>query len=421
MLRKKTKGTRRMSKIIPLSVQHKMRDNGSFRFIADSLVTSLAIPLGAISCPSAARDFVRLSKNLTQLRYGDHESQFIDLFFPDHKTASPPKVRGMVFFVHGGAWGSGKPYFYRLAAKPFLEIGLAVAIVGYRVYPLCGSPGKNRGGVSAQVDDLDAALAKLAEEYPEWCDKDFEDRFVSDGKAATNNVATSNRQQSHHIPHLGTIVVGHSSGAHISLLWMVEEAQKQIFGVGSKQKNVPTIDAFVGVSGVYDINYHFDYEAARGVEEISPMKPACGYDRKSFATNSPPWKVQHELLRKLDENKRDGLLSKTRFPSRILMIHGSEDDVVPLPGTGEAVKSLRGCLGGDSSKNGCGDVIIDEFYTPTGHQDTVMDLMMLGGHKGPVTRTVMEWILDGNRQLLQNKRRKKQETVIFENRMRSKL
>ena len=418
MLRKMTKGTRRISRILPLSIQHKLRDNGSFRSIADSLVTSVAIPLGALTCPSAAKDFVRLSKNFTQLRYGDHESQFIDVFFPDTESLKTQKARGMVFFVHGGAWGSGKPWFYRLVAKPFLEVGLAVAVVGYRVYPLCGSPGKNRGGVLTQVDDLDAAFAKLAGEYPEWCDKDFEDRFVSD---ANPGIAKPNKQNSHHIPHLGTTVMGHSSGAHISLLWMVEEAQKRILGGSSKEKNVPTIDAFVGVSGVYNINYHFDYEAGRGVEEISPMKPACGYDRKSFNRNSPPWKVQHELLRKLDETKRDGLLSNTRFPGRILMIHGSEDDVVPLPGTGEAVKSLRECLGGVPSKNGGGDIIIDEFYTPTGHQETVVDLMMLGGHKGPVTRIVVEWILDGNRQLLQNKRRKIQQKVDFQNTMRSKL
>jgi hypothetical protein len=197
ILRHMTKTTRRIGRNIPVSWQHGFRDSGGFRWLSDSLVTSLAIPLGAVTCPSAARDFVKLSRDFKQLRYGDHESQFIDVFLPDENhnydpasdaTTTPkttPKarvrVRGMVFFVHGGAWGSGKPWFYRLVTKPFLEMGLAVAIVGYRVYPLCGSPRKNdadRGGVRTQVDDLEAAFGKLTQEYPEWCDKNFEDRFV---------------------------------------------------------------------------------------------------------------------------------------------------------------------------------------------------------------------------------------------------
>lgn len=437
-LRHMTKGTRRISNILPLSTQHKLRDDGTFRWIADSAVTSLAIPLGAIACPSAAKDFVRLSKNFTKVRYGDHESQFMDVFLPDEipsKTASTRRVRGMVFFVHGGAWGSGKPWFYRLVAKPFLEVGFAVTIVGYRVYPLCGSPGEDRGGVLTQVDDLEAAFQKLTEEYPEWCDRHFEDRFVGE-RQASNSVSKSNntrKKHSHHIPHLGTIVIGHSSGSHISLLWMVEEAQKRILGSGSRsrtrshhhyQNTAPTIDSFVGISGVYNIGDHFDYEAGRGVEEISPMKPACGYDRINFARNSPPWKVQHELLRTLDETKRKILFSQTRFPDRILLVHGSEDDVVPLPGTGEAAKILRNCLGGASSnnKNDRGDITIDECYVPTGHQETVVDLMMLGGHKGPVTQTVVEWLLEGNRQLFASEQRKEQQKMNFKNSIRrSKL
>lgn len=41
-------------------------------------------------------------------------------------------VRGTVFFVHGGAWGSGMPWMYRLVAPTFLRLNFAVVIVGYR-------------------------------------------------------------------------------------------------------------------------------------------------------------------------------------------------------------------------------------------------------------------------------------------------
>ena len=133
----------------------------------------------------------------------------------------------MIFFVHGGAWGSGQPWFYRLIAIPFLELGFAVAIIGYRVYPLCGVPPSNsnnnnnssssnrdRGGILTQVDDLELAFCKLVKEYPEWC--------------CNIPNQNNNKEEYHHLPHLGTIVMGHSSGAHISLLWLVERAKQQL-------------------------------------------------------------------------------------------------------------------------------------------------------------------------------------------------
>jgi hypothetical protein len=460
ILRHMTKTTRRIGRNIPVSWQHGFRDSGGFRWLSDSLVTSLAIPLGAVTCPSAARDFVKLSRDFKQLRYGDHESQFIDVFLPDENhnydpasdaTTTPkttPKarvrVRGMVFFVHGGAWGSGKPWFYRLVTKPFLEMGLAVAIVGYRVYPLCGSPRKNdadRGGVRTQVDDLEAAFGKLTQEYPEWCDKNFEDRFVERRFVERkNHQQQTNSKHPHHLPHLGTIVVGHSSGGHISMLWMVERVQKKISEIRRGQPNNLTdkrgsIDAFVGISGVYNIGHHFDYEGGRGVEEISPLKPANGYDRNNFTKHTPPWKVQHELIRtfnEMDQCTREQLLlspttpvssSYFHFPERFLLVHGAEDDIVPFTGTGEAAKILKQCLGGGSSSSSIGDdccnITIDECYIPQmGHQDTAVDLMMLGGQKGPVTRTVVEWLLNGNRQLHAQKRTR--ETKVLST-MRSKL
>ena len=416
ILRHYTKTTRWLGRHIPLSSQNRFRDGGGFRWLADTMVTHMGIPLGAVTCPSAARDFLKMSKNFRQLRYGDHESQTIDVFLPgdenpNHPTTTPAsRARGMVFFVHGGAWGSGKPWFYRLVTKPFLEAGLAVAIVGYRVYPLCGALGSDedsRGGVRTQVDDLEAAFSTLRREYPDWCEKNIEDRLVGSTSHTHQHQQANTTKIPHHLPHLGTIVVGHSSGAHIAMLWLVERVQVSALRQG--QSNLTnksgTIDAFVGVSGVYNIGNHFDYEGARGVEEISPLKPANGYNRKNFAKNSPPWKVQNELVRTLDEmneGSRARLLSKMPlcFPGRILLVHGAEDDVVPISGTGEAASILKKCLGGGSSHSNDCDITIDEFYLPkTGHQDTIMDLFMLVGPKGPVTKKVIEWILESNRKL----------------------
>jgi len=503
-LRSMTKRTRGIvGRSIPLKWQHTFRDDGGFRWLADSLVTSFAVPAAAVMNPSAIKEYIKLTtqNNFQRLYYGKKDnansdnsynksSQFIDVFFPNSNSSgsAKPKVRGMIFFVHGGAWGSGMPWMYRLIARPFLELGLAVAIVGYRVYPLCGVPVSNsstsnqnsnknsnsnsnsntnrtsndHGGVLTQVDDLESAFHRLVEEYPQWCIRDNEDRSINTTNTNININTTPPRKEDekeedhqqqtnhlihpylhpHHLPHLGMIVIGHSSGAHISLLWLVERAERQI-GIRIKRQqqseqtkdpqSTPTatkikINAFIGISGVYNINHHFDYEAGRGVEEISPLKPANGYNRKSFLQYTPHWKIQHELLRNVieEEETRTDLHCNSSslsspslslcFPERFLLVHGVEDDVVPFPSTSEAARMIKQCLGGcrsdinnSNSCDGDDNVIIDEYYVPkTGHQDTVVDLML--GEGGPVTTNVVEWLLKPQRQRQRQRQQRRSST-----------
>lgn len=104
--------TRFLGSILPLKWQNHVRDSGGFRIISHSLI-SMAFPPAVVSNPSAARIFLQLTNQVHTLRYGSHhESQFVDVFFPPNVPRD--EVTGMVFFVHGGAWGSGKPLFYRV-------------------------------------------------------------------------------------------------------------------------------------------------------------------------------------------------------------------------------------------------------------------------------------------------------------------
>ena len=170
----------------------------------------------------------------------------MDLYFPEERNQE--KWTGMVFFVHGGAWGSGKPWYYRLVAQSFLSLNMAVAIVGYRVYP--------DGDTASQVADLEAAQLELTRLFPDLCGPHRKKRPI------------------------GFCVVGHSSGAHISMLLIVEQAKRLFQGQNEKLElrlddddekpfefGMRTLsDAIIGISGPYDISHHFDYEAARGVE-----------------------------------------------------------------------------------------------------------------------------------------------------------
>ena len=131
-----------LDKHISVPTWNKLRDSGSFRAVADMLVL-LGIPAMAVASPRAALQFISLSRQVQTISYGPHVMPNIDLF--------PRKnSRELVVFVHGGAWGSGMPWMYRMVARGFKE---NVAVVGYRTYPDADVPG--------QVQDLSLALEKL--------------------------------------------------------------------------------------------------------------------------------------------------------------------------------------------------------------------------------------------------------------------
>ena len=149
--------------------------------------------------------------------------------------------------------------------------------------------------------------------------------------------------------------MGHSSGAHISLLMAVQRVERyldkmdivhhQSFEVS--QRDTLHFDKYVGLSGVYDISHHFDYEAGRGVEELSPMKPACGYTRNAFDHFSPALKLQTLLSRRIageymhHQGKTinvDEIIFKL-MPDMLLVhvgvenaFHGVENAIVPFTG-----------------------------------------------------------------------------------------
>ena len=146
--------TRALGSTLSLERQNALRDGGGFRRIVDTLIT-LSVPGMAIGNPKVAQKFMDLTNNnMTTLRYGRHPMQKIDLLLPS-STGRP--LGGLLFFVHGGAWGSGLPWMYRLVAAPFLEdLNMAVAIVGYRTFPDADVPG--------QVQDLERAADLLYRE-----------------------------------------------------------------------------------------------------------------------------------------------------------------------------------------------------------------------------------------------------------------
>ncbi|KAL7473703.1 hypothetical protein ACHAXS_014211 [Conticribra weissflogii] len=442
--------TRFIGAILSLESQHSFRDSGKFRSVSDGLVT-LSAPIVGLSNWRAARNFVQLSlapepskysiggnghraevgesddgspsdlnANTRNSRgngwkrkkivYGPHPMQFIDLFLPSYEAEhvvglassksssnkdnendsyidnnekdnnndndnnnnkNKTSVRGTIFFVHGGAWGAGCPWMYRLVAPTFLSRGFAVAIVGYRTYP------DAKCMIRDQVGDIKDAWEELRNEL----------------NGLVTPVARGDKKRGW----VGNVVMGHSSGAHISLVMIVDMMGEMMSSHSYKSYEKNGTDAevwrgnkedydsttnnsevsypwnpdyYIGLSGPYDISHHYDYEAGRGVEQISPMKPICGFTRENFDKASPAKRLLAYLSQYPERDTDDGDTNALQhLAPKMLLIHGIEDGTVPFTATSDAARQLRSC-----GLENCYDVYLDK----TGHQEVIMHFM-LGG------------------------------------------
>jgi acetyl esterase/lipase len=331
---------RSLRKSLPVRVQYFFRDSGVFRALVDASAVFAAPPI-LRNYPSALSDFLTLSGasgwikllpsrlvgtenasvsvDYSSRSYGKHSSQVVDVMHPVSTGEMDPKaVNKLVAFVHGGAWGSGFPAMYRLVAKSFLNDGVSVAILGYRTYPTTN--------VTGQVDDLGQALESIRREFP----------------------------------HLNDVtLIGHSSGSHISMLALLSGLL------------TPHVDRFVGLSGVYDIPSHYNFERSRGVERISPLSTACGNSLETWRRNSPTRLVIGELTKEqLDQ-----------LPP-ILICHGGLDNTVAYSSSVDLVGALHSAS--DILRHTCSLCILPHV----GHSETAIHLMF-GGETRDV---VVDWM-----------------------------
>ncbi|KAL7520649.1 hypothetical protein ACHAWX_005366 [Stephanocyclus meneghinianus] len=435
--------TRFIGSILPLHWQHHFRDSGKFRWVADGLV-KLTCPLIAVGRWKEIRQFIDLSRppieitsstsshsssldgndpletnahdtadhtnnsekkkkkkkktrwRRQRIRYGEHDMQYIDLYWPNmklgntndphpanHDTSTDCKdtktdptaviIKGTVFFVHGGAWGSGRPWMYRLVAPIFLEYGFVVAIVGYRTYP----------DARVVTHDLDGGAGSDSQ----LCD-------VNSAWGALQTVMGQIRDVYKDCDGwVGNVLMGHSSGAHVALLMLVDMIGERLQDNADREIKRLYPDLFIGLSGPYDISDHFHFEAGRGVEQISPMKAICGGTRDNFSIASPV----SRLMKQISTGSHARTVQECTPP--LLFLHGMEDTTVPFTATADAARALRSC----------GVVDCEEVYLEKcGHQDVVMHFMIGGAARDET----MEYLL--------SRGGKKRETNLGHQRMQVK-
>ena len=338
---------------VPVWVQNSLiRDSGFVRFASDTLL--------ALGCPSiistyrqALPNFLALTdvpiwlrrhlysvfnlndilenesfareNTFESIKYGQHSMQVVHLMRPLISEEDDNGQDRLVVFIHGGAWGSGKPVFYRLVARPLIQRNFSVAVIGYRTYP--------DTDVRGQVEDVKLATEKILKHSPKYTENDV-------------------------------TIMGHSSGSHIGLLSILDEDFLRRVHIGS----------FISLAGVFDIVKHFRFEAGRGVEEMSPMKAACGGSETSFRLCSPTYLV-HDFIRE----HGSFLLPK------MLFLHGALDDVVPYTSTTELTQELyKGIADQPSEKQRFDMLVLPEV----GHADTVVQFMM----GGETRDRVLSWL-----------------------------
>ena len=97
--------------------------------------------------------------DLTNLKYGDHASQSLDIYLPENRSGKTK----MIVFVHGGFWIGGDKAEFTELAKLFRDKGYASASINYR---LLNTAENNIH--PAQINDLAKALSFLQSKTEDW-------------------------------------------------------------------------------------------------------------------------------------------------------------------------------------------------------------------------------------------------------------
>jgi len=143
--------TRFMNKAVPLHLQHGLRDSGTLRSIMDNSAILFAGGLG-LTHPTAIAKYMELGQCLEVYSYGNVEEKHLHIYRYNqlHRKQTPSSssssssassssssTPSVMVYVHGGAWGSGKPWHYRLMVEKLSQcVGASYGVViEYPVYP----------------------------------------------------------------------------------------------------------------------------------------------------------------------------------------------------------------------------------------------------------------------------------------------
>jgi acetyl esterase/lipase len=239
-----------------------------------TFVAALAMLLAVGHVSAAEFEIV----NHADVVFAEHDGTKLvgDLYLPKGHSKAPVLVA-----VHGGGWQVGTKQFYRYWGLFLARLGYAVFAVDYRL----GKPGAYPGAVY----DVKAAV-----------------QFIR-AKAADYDLDPDR---------IG--IVGDSAGAHLGSLVALAGAQFNTAYRDDANANVPVnVKCFIGFYGVYDMHAQWTHDLVprpndKIVEKflgVSPMQ-----NRRVYFDASP---ISYATI---DHNQL-----------RVLLIHGTDDDIVDAP------------------------------------------------------------------------------------------
>ena len=219
-----------------------------------------------------ADDAFTVTKDIEYARVGDHQL-LLDLYIPNDVDQ-----RGLIVWVHGGAWRSGSKDSVPLT--PLIKAGYAIASVDYRLSPVARFP--------AQVHDIKAAI-----------------RFL---RAQSRDLGINTDK---------IIIAGSSAGGHLAALVGVSNGHRELEGsVGNHLDQSSAVQAIIDLYGPTNFMTILDQSTPHGLGvRIPALQLLLGgqpEDKSDLARLASP--VFH-----VDE----------RDPP-LLLIHGDQDPQVPI-------------------------------------------------------------------------------------------
>lgn len=248
---------------------------GLFRFVCD-FGSIIGLSFLYLCKPPLLFEFLSTWWQKKRIRYST-ESPYHNFDLLELKKEEKNPV--ILIFVHGGSWGSGRLVQYLTPTKRIAQlIGASHAIaLGYPVYPM--------GLMEDQVNSVRKGLDYIIRSSP------------------LKNLFTNGKTPK-------IILCGHSSGAHISLLAIARYLQNN--------EKVP-IDAYIGLSGPFDLVTHYEYKKASKSLGLTSMVPTAN-GPENLAQYSPALIIRDYLAMKKSDC--------TALPY-IGLLQGLTDKVVP--------------------------------------------------------------------------------------------
>ncbi|MEE2932255.1 MAG: alpha/beta hydrolase [Pseudomonadota bacterium] len=179
------------------------------KMVIKVLVGAAVTAFGISACsPFGMINFLANSEDVsvsTAISYGSHEKQRLDIYRPVRMKGSLPTI----LFFYGGSWKRGSRENYAFVGHALAQRGFVVVISDYRLYPEVKFP--------IFVHDGAQAIAWVTENIGKY-------------GGLNKNI------------HL----MGHSAGAHIAALLVLDEEYLRKFNLGKD-----TLGRWVGLSGPY--------------------------------------------------------------------------------------------------------------------------------------------------------------------------